>query len=173
MDAVALLRQQYAQAHGWLEATTGQIDSEQTHWCSPTGVCPAGAHYAHTLMGEDLILNMIVRGGQPLMMGAWAGKVGVSDMPPDDDADWSGWARSVKVDMDQLREYGQAVYAETDAYLASLTPADLEREFDSSPLPFGITTVAVVLNTLCGHVYMHSGEISMVKGMQGQRGYPV
>lgn len=171
MDAVTLLRQQYTQAHDWLESTLGQMSDEQSHWCDSDGVFPAGAHYAHTAMSEDLILNMVVRGAQPLLMGSWAGRIGVSEPPPD--GDWSGWARSVNVDMDQVREYAKAVYAETDSYLASLAAADLGREFDSSPLPFGVTSVATVLNILCGHIYMHAGEISTVKGLQGLQGYPI
>ena len=43
---------------------------------------------------------------------------------------WDDWARSVKVDLAQLRQYAEAVYAQTDEYLAGLTPEDLEAEVD-------------------------------------------
>jgi hypothetical protein len=50
----------------------------------PSGrVVPAGAHYAHHVMGaKDLLLNMLIRGATPLAMGEWQGRTGVSEALP-------------------------------------------------------------------------------------------
>ncbi len=170
MDSVSLLRAQFAQGHQWLEGTIGQLTDDQLHWCEAEGCMPISAQYAHTVLGEDYLVHGVVRGGKPLMMGEWGAKLGVSEPPPM--GDWGDWATRVRVDLGQLRQYAQAVYAETDAYIASLSDSDLDRQFDSSPLPFGITSVATVLSIMGGHVFMHAGEISTVKGLQGLQGYP-
>jgi hypothetical protein len=171
MDAIGLLRSQFSQAHQWLDVTLGDVTGEQLHWYGDDGTGSAAAQYAHAVISEDLLLNMFLRGAEPLMMSSWVAKTGLSEPPPMDD--WSGWSRSVRVDLDQFREYAQAVRRQTDEYLASLTEEELDREFDSAPLPFGIMSVARLLNILHGHVYMHAGEISVVKGLQGLQGYPV
>lgn len=170
MDAAALLRQMYAQAHSWLEATIGDLNSEQLHWCEAEGALPVAAHYAHIVAGEDFILNMTVRGAQPLLMSSWAGKTGLSELPPM--GDWGAWGRTVQMDLPQFQAYAKAVFAETDAYLGSLTGADLDREIDTTPLPFGKTTVGALASIMCSNVLLHTGEISTVKGLQGLKGYP-
>jgi hypothetical protein len=171
VDAVALLRSQFGQAHWWLDQTTGDVSSEQLHWCAADGVMPCSAQYAHTVMAEDFLLNAVVRGGQPLMMTSWAGKTGVSEPPPP--GDWGDWSRTVRVDLEATRAYAEAVFAETDSYLASLSASDLDREFDPAPIPIGTTTVASMMSIILGNVYTHSGEISSIKGLQGLKGYPL
>lgn len=170
MDAVTLLKSQIAFAHQWFDATVGDLETGDLHWSDPDGIMPVSAQVAHTLMAEDFILNGIVRQQQPLMMTSWAGKVGVSEPPPM--GDWGDWARTVRVDLAQLRAYGAAVHAQTDEYLASLSDSDLDREMDSAPLSMGIVPQATLLSVLVAHPFMHSGEVSAIKGMLGKRGYP-
>jgi hypothetical protein len=72
-----------------------------------------------------------------------------------------------------LKSYAQAVYANTDAYLSSLTVADLARLFDLSALGIGQQTVATALSMLVLiHVGNMTGETSCLKGLQGTKGYP-
>ena len=72
-----------------------------------------------------------------------------------------------------LRQYAQAVYANSDQYLANLKPEELDRTVDMSNLGMGHPSLAWFLNTL---VIIHAanmcGEISCLKGLQGARGYP-
>jgi hypothetical protein len=86
---------------------------------------------------------------------------------------WDDWARGLKVDLAQLREYASAVYASTDAFLARQMPADLEKVYDFSefgwPEP---VTLGVVLHQLVANAAAHCGEISCIKGLQGIQGYP-
>jgi len=87
--------------------------------------------------------------------------------------DWSGWSRRVKVDLAATRKYAQAVYAETDQFLAALSPADLERPVVLAALGPGTSTMGFwIYNGVVGHGFTHCGEISCLKGLQGRRGYP-
>ncbi len=116
----------------------------------------------------------MLQGKAPLAAGEWAGRTGLSAPPPSEPgADWSNWARSVRVDLNALGAYTQAALANADAYLASLTEEGLERKIDLSVVGLGEQTVAfLVNNAVVAHVRDHCGEISALKGAQGLRGYP-
>ncbi|MBI4497923.1 MAG: DinB family protein [Chloroflexi bacterium] len=172
MNAVELLRQQVQTGHWLLEETVKDVTPEQAHWTPPGMAHPISALYAHTVMGEDMLVNGMLRGAAPLAMGEWAGKAGVS-VPPPQEGDWSAWARSVRVDLDALRAYAQAVYTATDAYLSTLTEQDLDRQIDLSGFALGQQSLGWVLSNIVGsHLNLHGGEISALKGAQGARGYP-
>ena len=169
MDAIALLRQQYKENHEWLEATMQGLTSEHLHWRPAGKANPIAASYAHVVFSEDAIFNMVLKGGAPMMATSWAGKTGASEPPPPDDK-WFDWSRRVKVDVNAMHKYAQAVYANTDAYIASLKDSDLSRKARG---PVGEQPVLTFLNILSGHVRDFTGEISAVKGLQGLKGYPM
>ena len=170
MDAVTLLRQQIRSAHEIVEGTVADLTSEQAHWAPAGKANRAGPLFAHLAAGEDLFLNMVT-GRQPLAMGAYAGKTGASEPHPM--GSYDEWAQRVKVDLPQLREYVQAVFQNTEEYVASLQPEDLDNELDLTSSGLGkmslgafITLAAVI------HTSNHIGEISCLKGLQGAKGYP-
>jgi hypothetical protein len=121
-------------------------------------------------MIEDSFVHSLLKGGTPLMDSSYQGKTGASALPSM--GDWSAWARSVQVDLDQAKAYSQAVYAATDTYLAGLTDADLQREVDLSHINLGKQTVGFVFTLLILNAAAHSGEISALKGINGLQGYP-
>ena len=169
--AIALLRGQFGAAHNiWLEGTMQGVTAAQAHWAPPGRALPIAAHYAHVAISEDFLLNSLARKSTPLMMGAFAGKVGVSEPPPM--GAWDEWGRRVQVDLAALRSYAQAVYAATDEYLATLTDEDLGREIDASEVGFGKQALGTLLSILCMNAVAHTGEISVIKGLQGLQGYP-
>jgi len=173
MDAVLLLRGQYESAHGLLEGTMQDVTPEQAHW-SPLGKAnPLGASYAHTVIGEDMMVNGLVRGGAPLFASTWASKIGLSEPPPQPGESWDQWARRVRIDLPALRQYAQAVYKASDECLASLGGDGLNRPLDLSGFGLGQQTVGFFLgNILLSHANNHCGEISCLKGLQGAKGYP-
>ena len=174
MGTATLLREQLKQAHQFLEGTMEGVTEEQAHWAPPGTANPLGPTYAHTLISEDFIMQGMVRGSAPLMMGEWGAKMGLSEPPPPPDkGSWDEWARKVKIDLAALHAYGQAVYGATDEYLASLDDAGVERELDLSNLNFGKQTVGWFTgNLLLTHATSHWGEIACLKGLQGAKGYP-
>jgi hypothetical protein len=166
MDAKTMLRQQMQSLHGTLEAAIGDCSTAVLARKLPDStVNSIGAIYAHTIFGEDGMLNGLVRGGTPVYFaGGWAPKVGL-DMPqgglePD-------WAPSL--DLGVFRQYAAAVYQATDEYLASVSETDLDRIVEpgfAPPMP----ARSFIANLLTWHVATHQGEISALKGVQGVNG---
>jgi hypothetical protein len=173
MDAVSLFRQQLQDAHWILEETMKDVTAEQAHWAPPGVANPLGASYAHAVMSVDFIINGMLRGGAPLAMSTWAGKIGLSEPPPPPTEPWDKWGRQVRIDLSALREYAQAVHKAADEYLASLSDDALSRPLDLSAFGVGEQTVAWLLtNAVVGHIAGHCGEVSCLKGLQGAKGYP-
>ena len=105
------------------------------------------------------------------MASSWAGKIGLSEPPPLGD-DIRVWGQRVKIDLANLRAYGQAVYTEIDSGLATLTDTDLEHVLDLSAMGFGQQPVSWVYSIMLSNLNWHTGEIACLKGLQGQKGYP-
>jgi hypothetical protein len=174
MDAIAVLREQMGLNRWLLDGTLEGVTTEQLHW-QPAGAAHSVAStYAHLVLGEDFVVNSMIQGKAPLAATTWAGKTGVSEPPPqgsEGTADWSQWAKTMRVDLSALRQYAQAVAASTDEYLANLKPEDLERQLDT---PLGKMSVnGLFFAAVIGHLPGHTGEIAAVKGLQGLKGYPV
>lgn len=171
MHATTLLREQVQQAHTFLETTMEGVTPEQVHWTPPGVANPLAATYVHAIASEDLAINMVLLGGAPLYASAWAEKTGISEVQPLSTAEW---ARRVRIDLPATRSYAQAVHAATDAYLATLTEEDLVKDLDLSAFGLGQMTVATLLSRMVlGHIDNMCGEISVLKGLQGAKGYPI
>src|SRR5690242_942148 len=133
MDTVALLREQLKDAHGLLEAVMADVTPEEAHWMPPGQANPIGATYAHVVLTEDRIINGAIQRNTPLYNTAWADKTGLSELMPTRGEAWkdyANWTRRLRVDLPALRAYAQAVYDASDAYLATLSPADLDAPRD-------------------------------------------
>lgn len=181
MDTTQLLREQLHQAHAFLASAVANVTEEQAHWIPPGLANPLGATYAHVLFGEDAFVANLA-GRQPLFATGWAGRTGVREAPPLAAAgsvfplapEWFDWGRQVRVDLPALRRYDQAVQQSTDRYLAQLQDDDLAITLDLSEVGFGQPALSWVLSAgLVGHALAHWGEIVCLKGLQGERGFPV
>jgi uncharacterized damage-inducible protein DinB len=167
---VSFLRGQLRMAHGWLEDTLKDVGDMQAHWNPGGNVNRIAGYYGHILATEDVFMNSLA-GKPPLMAGSYAAMTGFSAPPPQ--GNWHEWGISVSVDVDAAHTYAQAVYANTDAVLTTMSDADLQKPFDLSALGMGQQTYGTVLNLLILNCYCHSGEISTIKGLQGLQGYPL
>jgi hypothetical protein len=171
MNTVSLLCEQIQQAHGFLEATMEGVTPQQAHWTPPGTANPIAATYVHAIASEDLAINMVLKAGSPLYASEWADKTGVSEVQPLTTAEW---ASRVRIDLPTTRGYAQAVHAATETYLATLTDEELARVLDLTSFGLGQMTVGTVLNRMVlGHIDNMTGEISVLKGIQGARGYPI
>lgn len=171
MDAIAMFRVQMNGAHDIVEGTIDNVTNDQCHHIPGGKAHPIGATYAHIVMSEDFIVNMMLRGSTPLLMGEWAGKTGASEPPPPPGGEVFAWANRVQVDLAQTREYAKAVYKNTDDYLNTLSAEDLDRIVDipglgKQPLAYFLSLAAII------HPSNHIGEVSALKGIQGAQGYP-
>jgi hypothetical protein len=177
MDSITLLRNQIKGAHEVLEGTMADVTQTQMDWAPPGIANPLGATYAHHVTSEDWIVQGILQGGAPLFQTTWAGRHGLSELQPGPGPDWGdryrAWTRSVRVDVAAARKYAQAVYAATDAYLATLTAEDLDRTVDLSVFGMGQMPMSWIISSMIVmHIDNSCGEISCLKGIQGARGYP-
>lgn len=167
-SAVSLLRTQYKESMGWLEGTMAGVTDEVAHYAPGGKATPIAGHIAHILTGLDGFVLGQAAGQTPLMASTFAGKVGISEPPPQGDA--TEWMNTVKVDGEAIHAYGKAVFAAVDDYLATLNDDDLAREIE---FPFGKYSVGWVFNIMLLNTYSHTGEISTIKGLQGLKGYPM
>jgi len=173
---VALLQRIVSDARGVLEGTMADVTQAQADYAPPGIANPLGATYAHVVWSEDMIVQGMLRKSAPLFAADWAGRTGLSEPMPSPGPEWAGyaaWTRRVKIDLNQLRAYARAVYAQTDAWLATLSESDLDAPLDLSGIGLGQHTLGTAIGLLIAHhLGTETGEIAVLKGIQGARGYP-
>lgn len=169
MNGVQAVQTAFGGAHFWFNGTAGDVTKEQANALPPGSAHPIGALMAHILHAEDAMIAMFITHREPAWSReGWAAKAShglILEFPED--------RSSISYDPDFLREYGAAVFASTDAFLASLTEADLDRELDMTAAGMGVLPMGrFLLTMLLGNTYAHTGEISAQKGLVGLKGYP-
>ena len=173
MDAIELLRVQMKATAEYLENTMKDVTPELAQQVPPGKAHTIGGYYAHYLIMTDMMVNAMLKEGSPLYAGEWAGKTGVSAPLPEFDADWAKnhatWARDSKFDLPAMHEYAKAVFASTDDYLATLTPADLDKEVNYWGGPNSLGWAISMF--LIQHVASGVGEIAAIKGVLGEKGF--
>lgn len=174
-SAIKYVRESLQNAHGQLEATMADVTETHLHW-RPNGTAhPISGTYAHLIISEDMTIAGLIQKKPSLAETSFAGKTGVDVLMPSFSqwSKYSEWANTVRVNLPQLREYAQAVYKTTDEYVATLTPEDLESPVDLSVFEMGQKTVAYLMDRfIIGHCDSICGEIAVLKGLQGLKGYP-
>jgi hypothetical protein len=107
---------------------------------------------------EDVSVHGVLAGQAPLALSTWAGRTGLSELPPiDRSVDWRPWAHRVRVDLARLRPYASAVYAATDDYLARLPDEALD--------PGNAAAPACLLSAILLTVATRRGEIACLRAL--------
>lgn len=165
MNTAEYIKNSLAFAHRALaDACNGTY--EQLHFVPPNGSHSIAWCLWHTARVEDLIINARSRRAPQVWNKQLADRCGLpfegmGTGMSDEDA-----TRLTIKDMDTFREYQQAVWTQTDDYLSSLTPEELEREMPTRD--GGSETVAQGISLhMLGHFNGHRGEINFLRGMQG------
>jgi hypothetical protein len=177
LDAVALLREQLRWAHEALDEAIAGLTREEAHRHPAGEARPIGATYARALISEDAVVNALLQPGAPLFATSWDNKVGVSDCMPLPGPYWPDfewpeysydrWALQVRVSLPMVRKYARGVRTASDDYLASLTPAALDRKVHFSATGQGEVTVAWVISRLVlGELDKARGEIKSLRAAQ-------
>ncbi len=166
MDVKTTLRDQMRTLHGILEAAIADCPPDALSRKLPDSTINSiGAIYAHTVFGQDGLVNGLVRGEKPVYFaGGWAPKIGIEMPQGGMEPDWN-----VSMDPGVFRQYAAAVYESVDDYLASASEADLERVVDAGFAP-PMPVRSFFATILAWHVATHQGEISALKGVQGVNG---
>ena len=165
MDTVDYIKTNLAFAHRALaDATNGT--PEQLHFVPPHGSHSIAWCLWHTARIEDIIINGRSRGVDQIWSQEWANRTG---LPFEGMGTGMTDEEAVEVqikDIDAFRAYQQAVWDQTDEYLASITNEDLESERQTRN--GGTETVGQGISLhMLGHFNGHRGEINMLRGMQG------
>lgn len=168
--AVTLLREQFKDAHGWLEGVIGDVEQKVAEEQINPNAQKIGAQYIHIIYSIDSIVLGRVAGKKFLAIGTWKDKKGYT--PDDDEGGPMAWSKKVKFDLKKLKKYCNAVHEAVDKYLASLDDKDLSEEIDMSDWGMGKQKKSAVINIALFNTLAHVGEIANMKGYKGLKGYP-
>lgn len=172
--AVTMLLEQLKDAHKWLEETMEGVTNEVAAFQPPGKANPIAGTYAHVVFSEDFFVSMLLQGKPALMDTSWKDKTGASEIQPSEwVTEYPRWLREVKLDITKFRDYAKAVYAASEDYLSTLTDDDLFKEIDLSSFGMGARPAHTVWGgMIVNHARDIMGEISVLKGIQGLKGYP-
>lgn len=163
MDALALLKDQAANADRLMVQVFSRVTPEQAAWKLPGSMANTiGATFMHTGYSADSIVHRILGSATVFETGGWSKRLGFD---PD-----SIWTYEGRPDTDALLAYAQAVSVATTDYLSALNAEDLEQQIETArgPQPL-VSRLAVYLVV---HKQQHLGEIGALLGCQGVQGMP-
>jgi hypothetical protein len=169
MNAQEAMRQQLGFWHGVAGQVLGDCGETLNNSVPGAKIGSIASIYAHMAFAEDGIINGMIL-GKPLLYvdQGWEAKTGIQH--PDGPRQSEDWASTVKMDLSTFKDYATAVFAQTDAFFAGLSDADMDRKIQG---PIGETTVGwMTVNILSTHFPQHLGEIAALKGVQGLKGLP-
>jgi len=169
MDTFEYMRRQVANVRHMVEITMAGMIPELFNWPAPGTANTISATFIHLMNVEDNFVQKIIQGKPSLWeSGNWSQKTGVAK-PPSIGEDLSEFKHR-QIALEPLLEYKVAVWAATDAYLATLTDAELERKVKFAN---GERTVADMLLLAFSQCLSHMGEIAALKGVQDAKGLPI
>jgi hypothetical protein len=165
MNSLEILQKGLKQMHGNIVNSVKDLSDTQLHF-NPMGKGNSIAflfwHYVRT---EDIVMNMMIRKQKPI----WNEKGWDVKLKMDPKAQGSGMtdeaARAVRIEsLSDFLAYTEAVFTESEKYVATLTDADLEKEMDS---PLGKRTLFNFISGInVDHGVGHIAEIEYIKGLQ-------
>jgi uncharacterized damage-inducible protein DinB len=168
MRAQDLIREQFKMAHNVVEQVIDDCSPETLTKVVDGNVGSISAIYAHAVYDEDNWIAGSSGGTKIWESGGWGAKLGLEMPGPRQSEEW---ARSgPDYDHAAFREYAQAVYEQTDSFMAGLSDEGIDAEVDS---PFGKVPLGVNIGAFAlWHTVSHQGEIAAMKGVQGLKGLP-
>lgn len=172
--AVEILSESLKSTHQVLQQTMADVTDEVAAFMPPEKANPIAGTYGHLVLGEDMFLHTFLKNSKQLSETSWKDRTGFSSPHPTEwQTEYPKWLKTVKMDTEKAKEYANAVFQATEEYVAGLTDEDLEKEVDMSAFGWGKMKIGDFLNNMIiGHANNILGEISVLKGIQGLKGYP-
>jgi hypothetical protein len=168
MEARDYIQRQLAIMRRLSDAVLADTTDEQLNWTPPGLANPIRAPLVHLSVSEDRFIQTIIQGKTTIWESkGWGEKLGLA-FGPGARMDWEK-TKATTLTLAPVLDYAAAVRAATDAYVATVTPEELER---TVPFIGGEKPVADVLAQLVIHYSGHIGEIAALKGIQGVKGIP-
>lgn len=165
MDAKDYIIRQFRWARRQADSVMFDVTEEQFNWVPAGTISPIRSIFLHVVTIEDAYIQEAILGKPRLWVEQnWEEKIGSR-------APWRGenWddLKEKYLTIEDVAQFQLMVREATDAYLASLTPEELDRrvEFEGRERRIGD-----VLSMLIVHNLSHAGEIAALKGLQGAAG---
>jgi uncharacterized damage-inducible protein DinB len=169
MEILEYMQRQVAGMRRQVDNTMKDVTVDQFNWAPPGTMNTISATFIHLTSVEDNFVQAILQGKPRLWdVGGWSAKTGVQK-PPSIGENWDEF-KHLHLEPAPFIEYQKAVWAATDAYLSSLTSADLDRKVKLGAREL---TVAEMLLLAASQALSHTGEIAALKGVQGAKGLPI
>jgi hypothetical protein len=169
MNGIQATRETLDLVHQYLEAPIADCSPETlVHTFPGATIGSIISIYLHALESEDWCIQELIQGKQKLVVaGKYYEKWGLPPAGSAEELDWT----NLSVPLEAVQAYGKEVYAATDAWLATATDADLDKEikwFNNQTH----SAAWVIADTIHVHLPFHAGEISSLKGVMGLKGLP-
>jgi uncharacterized damage-inducible protein DinB len=169
MDVAGLLADLYGRVDDEIEGAIDGLSAEQLTTAPETGANTIGWLVWHLTRVEDSHIAELIDEPQLWADGPWAASFG---LPPDPRNHGYGHDSAAVLavrpqDVDALRGYYRAVRERTSAYLATLTPDDLDRVVDDNwdpPVTLGVRLVSIADDEI-----QHAGQAAYVRGLLDRR----
>jgi hypothetical protein len=159
--------------HKYLEQMMGEVTEEVVQFQPPGTANPIAGTYAHLVFTEDYVINKMLQNKAPLFETSWKDMTGASELQP---ADWVNeypkWLRRVKLQLAEFRKYTLAVFENSEIYIKSLSDDDFSRMVKAEWGGNDRSVAEILGMTVIAHANNIMGEISVLKGIQGLKGYP-
>ncbi len=184
-SALALdsLRRRLAALHSLYDDALASMNLEHVNHFEREGVVPIAFslfHYVNVHDGSFMLLT----GQLPIWNDDWQARVALTVNDHGKHRTVDEMVHQRIGDLDAFGEYMRAVFSRTEAWLASLDPADLDRVVITRPFPpqiastfsarvagdAGITVLDGVECWIYQHGLRHMGEIELARGLVGLQG---
>ena len=161
-------------SHKYLDQTMEGVTNEIAHFAPQRTANPISGVYAHLIFSEDFFVHFFLMKTKPLFESTWKDTTGISSLQPTEwVTEYPKWLKEVKISIPQVYDYTKAVFAETEKYIESLEDKDLELDVDMNMFGMGNRTMGDMIHMMIlGHIWSIMGEIAVLKGIQGLKGYP-
>jgi DinB superfamily len=166
MNAIDLLRLAFDDLHTAIREDLEDVSDDWLYWQPAPGLNHIAFLLWHLVRDEDVVVSWSVRHKpQVWEAGGWPDQLGL-----DHHAQGTGFdpadLGTIRYGLPDFMVYVEAVWAETDAGLQTLTESDLDQPvvgFPSMSVASQLTTGSVA------HGWVHLGEIRSIKGLKGWR----
>jgi len=152
-----------------VDRVMNDMTPELFNWAPPGTANTISSTFVHFMKAEDDFIQKFIQGKPSIWeIGIWSQKTGIQTLP----GIGEGWSefKHRQIDIQTLQDYKVAVWAASDAYLATITPEGLDRMVKFAG---GERSVGAMLLLSASHSLSHNGEIAALKGIQGAKGLPI
>jgi DinB superfamily len=168
MEIIEYIQKQFAGVRRQVDAVLKDTTQDQLNWTPPGTANSIGVTLVHMISSEDNFFHKILQGQKSLWETEnWGEKIGLS-APPGHANGWDD-VKNKTLEIEPLLAYGKSVWAASDAYIAGLTPAELDNKVT---IFSGERSIADIMVMQASHTLGHAGEMAAIKGIQGVKGLP-